>query len=156
MYRVLCLVIAASALAFSAAAQTSPDVPKKAEPPAAAPQPPIPPPAAEPKTDASPADAAKTKEAPPAAAVQKGARTEARGIRERVERTGTRRARSARRHRSVRPHRPRWRHVWVYRAHDPHGHRTYEYVPRKLGGYFTSGRPDCACRRTADRRGGGW
>ena len=94
--------------------------------------------------------------APPAAAAQKGTRPEARGIRERVERTGMRRARSAPRHRSVRSLRPRWRHVWVYRAHDPHGYRTYEYVPRRLGGYFTRGRPDCACRRAVARHGRGW
>lgn len=37
-----------------------------------------------------------------------------------------------------------WRPVWVYRAHDRHGHRHYHLVWRKFGGYFARSR-DCSC-----------
>ena len=56
-----------------------------------------------------------------------------------------RHARATRRHRVARQHRRGWRNVWIYRAHDRHGHRHYEYVRRKFGGYFASAR-DCGCR----------
>jgi hypothetical protein len=42
----------------------------------------------------------------------------------------------AKTHRAARHHRSRWRNVWVYRAHDRHGYRHYDYVRRKFGGYF--------------------
>ncbi|MBX9588525.1 MAG: hypothetical protein K2X43_04420, partial [Hyphomonadaceae bacterium] len=57
-----------------------------------------------------------------------------------------RHARAIRRHRAARLSRSRWRNVWIYRAHDRHGDRHYEYVRRKFGGYFARGR-DCACGR---------
>lgn len=58
-----------------------------------------------------------------------------------------RHAHATRRHRAARHHRHGWRNVWIYRAHDRHGHRHYEYVRRKFSGYFASGRADCGCRR---------
>lgn len=57
-----------------------------------------------------------------------------------------RHAHAARRHRTARHHRSRWRNVWVY-SYDRHGYRHYEYVRRKFGGYFARGRADCGCRR---------
>lgn len=54
---------------------------------------------------------------------------------------------SVRRHRVARHQRNHWRNVWVYRAHDRHGYRNYEYVRRKFGGYFARGRADCTCWR---------
>ena len=56
-----------------------------------------------------------------------------------------RHAHGARRHRTARYHRNRWRDVWVY-SYDRHGYRHYEYVRRKFGGYFAKGRADCGCR----------
>jgi len=66
-----------------------------------------------------------------------------------------RHARATRHHRVARQHRRGWRNVWVYRAHDRHGHRHYEYVRRKFGGYFASAR-DCGCPRWAHRQHHRW
>lgn len=66
-----------------------------------------------------------------------------------------RHAHATRRHRATRHHRHGWRNVWIYRAHDRHGHRHYEYVRRKFGGYFASAR-DCGCRRGVHRQHHGW
>jgi hypothetical protein len=118
--------------AFPAVAQTQPEPGKKDAPPATtAPQPAAPPPAAK-------------KAAEPATTVA------SEGRKRRVGKAGHRRhAHATRRHRAARHHRHGWRNVWIYRAHDRHGHRHYEYVSRKFGGYFARGRADCGCRRAA-------
>lgn len=63
-----------------------------------------------------------------------------------------RHARSWRRHRAARVHRNRWRNIWVYTAHDRHGYRHYEYVRRKLHGYFASTRGTRAFPRSSGYR----
>jgi len=74
-------------------------------------------------------------------------KTETGTIKRRASRAKHRRhAHGARRHRTVRHHRNRWRNVWVY-SYDRHGSRHYEYVRRKFGGYFARGRERCACGR---------
>jgi hypothetical protein len=117
--------------AFPAVAQTQPEPGKKNAPPATtAPQPAAPPPAAK-------------KAAEPTATVASEGRKRIGKARHR------RHAHATRRHRAALHHRHGWRNVWIYRAHDRHGHRHYEYVSRKFGGYFARGRADCGCRRAA-------
>jgi hypothetical protein len=80
-----------------------------------------------------PADAGKAKMEP-----EKGQRRAQKAKPRRHARAGSRPRRAAR-HRG-------WRRVWVYQAHDRHGHRDYRLVWRKFGGYFA--RPyDCSCWR---------
>lgn len=66
-----------------------------------------------------------------------------------------RRAKVGKRSRRIaaRHHRSRWRNVWVYRAHDRHGYRHYEYVSRKFGGYFARA---CLCRHHRHHHAGHW
>ena len=101
--------------AYPAVAQTQPEPGKKDAPPATtAPQPAAPPPAA-------------NKAAEPTTTATNERR------KRRVGKARHRRhAHATRRHRAVRHHRHGWRDVWIYRAHDRHGDRHYEYVSRKL------------------------
>jgi hypothetical protein len=116
--------------ATPAAAQTQPEPGKKDAPAATAPQPTAPPPAAK-------------KAAEPTTTVAEE------GRKRRVGKAKHRRhVHATRRHRAAR-HRHAWRNVWIYRAHDRHGYRHYEYVRRKFGGYFARGRVDCGCRGAA-------
>lgn len=127
----LIAIAAASAAAQTPPAPASKDISKEAPPPAATPPQPTAPPAADKQ-----APAAAAKPAPQTA----GGKVETSARKPRTYR-------AKRRARSVRTHRHGWRNVWVYRAHDRHGYRRYEYVRRKFGGYFARARDDCRCRR---------
>ena len=83
----------------------------------------------------------------PSAAVTTDIHKVAAGVDKRV-----RHVRSARRHRAARVHRNRWRNILIYTAHDRHGYRHYEYVLRKLHGYFASTRGTRAFPRLRDYR----
>ena len=122
--------------ASSAVAQSQPD-PGKKDVPATPAVPPAPPPAAD-KTIQPPATA-----------------SDERRKRRAGKAKSRRHAHATRRHRIARQHRRGWRNVWIYRAHDRHGHRHYEYVRRKFGGYFASAR-DCGCRRGVHRQHHRW
>jgi hypothetical protein len=128
------IVLAAS----PAVAQTQPEPGKKDAPAATtAPQPTAPPPVA--------------KKAEPTTTVSNE------GRKRRVGKARHRRhAHATRRHRAARHYRHGWRNVWIYRAHDRHGYRHYEYVRRKFGGYFASGRADCGCRHGVHRQHHRW
>ena len=134
----LVLGLMAGLTVLNAAAQTPPaankaDSPKADTPPATTTPMPATPPAAAPKT-------------PSAAATTEVRRTKAGTKRRHARRANRHRhARAAYRHRSA--HYRGWRNVWVYTAHDRHGYRRYDYVRRKFGGYFATGRDNCFCRR---------
>jgi hypothetical protein len=111
------------------------------------------------KKDNAPAEAAKPV-TPPATTAPRAAKKDMPqlGTTSRVQRSHrVRRAASKRRVVSSRRLIGGWRPVWIYRAHERHGHRHYKLAWRKFHGYFAPGRVRvgayvlprrswCACR----------